>query len=179
MESPYRTVASKQVYAGTVFKVREDQVELPDGKRSPFAVIEMNTGAGVVAVNDAGEIHLIREYKYAVGKPSLELPSGATEPGESPIETARRELREEAGLLASEWIDLGYVDPFTTQLAGPIYLFLARGLTETARELDEGEVIEVVRMKFAEALDKVIRGEITHAGSCVAILKASSLGLAV
>jgi ADP-ribose pyrophosphatase len=97
------------------------------------------------------------------------------EEGETPLAAAQRELREELGFIAREWVELGSVDPFTTQLVSPNYQFLALGLDRVSQEPDEAEVIERVRMKLSEAVQMVMRGEITHAPSCTLLLKAHLL----
>ena len=122
-----------------------------------------------------GDVWLVREWKYAIDRPSLEVVSGGVEPGEEPLETARRELREEAGLTAARWTPLGFVDPFTTMLRCPNYMFIAEELSPARRQLDAGEALETVRMPLTEAAARVFSGEITHATSCVLILRAAAL----
>jgi ADP-ribose pyrophosphatase len=95
------------------------------------------------------------------------------ETGEEPEDTARRELREEAGLIAEKLIPMGRVDPFTTMLRCPNYLFLARGITEVPHEREEGEIMETFRVPLTDAVRMVMDGEITHGSSCVVILKAA------
>lgn len=174
MKNPYRTLTSREVYKGGVFRVREDEVEKPGGTRGPFVVVEMKSGSSILPLDEHGNVHLIREFKYAVNHESLECASGAMEPGETLLACAKRELKEEVGLTADEWIDLGFIDPATTQLIGPNYLFLARGLHRTERDLDEGEVLEVECMAMAQAVELVLQSKITHADSCALILKADA-----
>ncbi|MBI1786016.1 MAG: NUDIX hydrolase [Acidobacteria bacterium] len=172
-KAPYRLATSREVYRNPWIRVREDRVIRPDGSSGLFGVMEGKTGASVLALNDLHEVYLIREYKHAVARHSLEVMSGGLEPGESPLDAARRELKEEAGLTASEWTELGMIDPFTTFVNAPNYLFLARGIQEGEQSPDHGEVLEVVKTPFSRAVEMVMRGEITHGASCVAILKAA------
>lgn len=122
---------------------------------------------------DADEnVYLTDEFHYAIGRQSLETVSGGIDDGEISAQAALRELQEELGLKAEELIDLGTVDPFTGSLLSPTVLFLARGLSETAANPEGTELIEMVKLPFTEAVEKVMSGEITHAPSCVLILKA-------
>src|SRR4051812_21485581 len=122
MENPYRLNSRRDVYRNRWIYLREDQVARADGGAATFGVIEMKAGSTVLAVNEQREVYLVKEFKYAIDRPSIELISGAIEDGESPLDAAKRELEEEAGLSAKEWIDLGVVDPFTTVIRSPNYL---------------------------------------------------------
>jgi ADP-ribose pyrophosphatase len=173
MENPYHLKSRRDVYRNRWIYLREDQVDRTDGGTSAFGVIEMKAGSTVLALNEAREVYLVKEFKYAIGRASTELISGAIEDGETPQEAAQRELQEEAGLSAREWVDLGVIDPFTTVIQSPNYLFLAMDVRAGESRPDEGEVLECIRVPFAEALDMVMRSEITHGGSCIAILKAA------
>ena len=174
-DSPFKLTSSREVYRNPWIAVREDSVVRPGGKAGIFGVVTMKPGSSVLPVTDDGQVYLTREYKYAIGRESLEVASGAIDGDESPLACAKRELEEEMGLVASEWIDAGCVNPFTTVVSSPNYLFVCRGLRATKQALDEGEVLSVVKIPLAEAHEKVMRGEITHAGSCVLILKAKTL----
>ena len=156
-------------------RLREDSVVLPRGTEATYEYVEIKNGSSTLAVEENNDVWLVREWKYAIDRPSLEVVSGGIEPGEAPLDAARRELREEAGLHAEEWTPLGHVDPFTTMLSCPNHLFLARGLTHIGRAPDEAEVIEILRVPLAEAVRLVMTGGITHGTSCVLILKAEAL----
>ena len=109
------------------------------------------------------------------GEVETELVSGAIEVGETPLEAAKRELCEEAGLEAHSWTELGVVDPFTTIVRSPNYMFVARGLRACSgarcEDRSEGDELRVIRVPFSEALDAVLDWRITHAATCVAILR--------
>jgi 8-oxo-dGTP pyrophosphatase MutT (NUDIX family) len=174
MHNLVRVVSSRWVHQGNIVKLREDRVVLPHGSEAVYEFVEIKHGSSVLAMEDDGDVWLVREWKYAVDRPSLEVVSGGIEPGEDPLQTAHRELREELGKTARELIPLGHVDPFTTMLRCPNYLFLARGLSDTDREPDEAEAnMELRRVPFQEAYDLAVTGEITHGSSCVAIFRAA------
>ena len=169
---PYNVLETKRIYDNPWISVREDRLIRPDGHPAIFGVVEMKSGASVLALDSNDEVVLSREFKYAVERETLEVFSGGIETGESPLETARRELREEGGFAAAEWVDLGVIDPFTTAIRSPNYLFMALQLTQVERQLDAGEMLETLRMPFSEAVRMVLASEITHGASCTLILKA-------
>jgi 8-oxo-dGTP pyrophosphatase MutT (NUDIX family) len=174
MRNLVRLLSSRWVHQGNIVKLREDRVVLPRGSEAVYEFVEIKHGSSVLAMEDDGDVWLVREWKYAIDRPSLEVVSGGIEPGEDPLQTAHRELREELGKSARELIPLGHVDPFTTMLRCPNYLFLARGLSNTDREPDEAETnMELRRVPFQEAYDLAITGEITHGSSCVTIFRAA------
>lgn len=173
MTNPVRRVSSRQIHQGNLVKLRLDSVILPRGTEATYEYVEIKNGSSTLAMEDNGDVWLVREWKYAIDRPSLEVVSGGIEPGEEPLEAARRELREEAGLTAERWTPMSFVDPFTTMLRCPNYLFLAQGLTRVVHDPEEAEVIELCRIPLTEAVQLVMEGGITHGSSCVAILKAA------
>ncbi len=168
---PYAVLHSRPVYENPWLKLREDRVRREEVE-STFGVVTMRAGVTVLPLEPNGEVHLVREFKYGLGDYSLEAVSGALESGETPDQAGLRELGEECGLTATEWIDMGRIDPFTTVIHSPNHMFLARGLAKERRVRDPGETIEVVRMPLEDAFYAVLRGGITHGASCVLILKA-------
>ncbi len=168
----YKILSSKKIYSNPWIKVREDRVIYPSGKEGIFGIIEMKAGSTVLAMNDKKEVYLVKEYKYAIKKNSIELMSGGLDGKESPLDAAKRELKEETGLEADKWVNLGVVDPFTTIIKSPNHMFLALGIWEGERHKEERENIQVVKVPFQRAVEMVINSEITHSASCVCILKA-------
>jgi ADP-ribose pyrophosphatase len=175
MDNPFRLTASREVYRGRLMRIREDDVVLPRGTAAVFNVAEIKRGATVLALDDDLRVHLIREFKWAIQRPSVEAISGGMEAGETPLDCAQRELREEGGFEAAEWLDLGFVDPFTSHVDSPNHLFLARGLRHTGTDHEEGEVIQAYPLPLAKAVEMAMRGEITHAASVVLILKTARI----
>jgi len=169
---PFRFIHSREIYKNPWIRIREDKVIRPGGRQGIFGVIEMKSGSSVLALTKDRHVYLIKEYKYGIGRYSTEVMSGAIEESESPLAAAKRELKEELGLEAAQWINLGVVDPFTTVVCSPNYLFLALKVKEGARSPDKGEILNIVKVPFKQTVDMVMQGKITHSASCVLILKA-------
>jgi ADP-ribose pyrophosphatase len=174
---PWKIRETANVYVDPFIEVRLDQVIRPDGLPGQHVVVFMKPGICVLAIDDQDQVYLTREFHYGVGRESLEGVSGGMEPNEDPLRTAQRELQEELGLVAAEWEFLTTVDPFTTIMVSPTRLYLARDLTEVATNPEGTEEIARVVMPLETALEKVNCGEITHAPTCVAILRAELLRL--
>ncbi|MDE3196518.1 MAG: NUDIX hydrolase [Acidobacteriota bacterium] len=175
MRNHIQRIDSKEVHRGRLVHLREDTVVLPKGTRTTYEYVEIKHGSSTLAIEENGDVWLVREWKYAIDRPSLEVVSGGIEPGEEPLGAAQRELREEAGLEASDWQAVGFVDPFTTMLRCPNHMFIARGLKAVPHDPEEAEVIEHVRMPLKDAAQLAMNGGITHGTSCVLILKAAAI----
>jgi 8-oxo-dGTP pyrophosphatase MutT (NUDIX family) len=170
---PWTIKETVRKYRNEFIEVLEDQVIQPDGQPGQYATVLMKAGVSVLAIDDEGFAYLTTQFRYAVGKESLEVVSGAIDEGEEPEAAARRELREEAGIDAGELISLGQVDIDTSIVRNPASQFLARDLKFRETEQEGTEQISLRKMKLEEAVSKVMRGEITHGPTCVIILKAS------
>jgi ADP-ribose pyrophosphatase len=164
---PITTTAVTKVYSSPWVQVEEHTVIDVDNTPGMYNVVRCGDGVSVLAVSRDGEYFLIREYKYAIGKHILQLPSGSIDPGEEPLQAARRELLEETGLTAQEWMPLGMVYPYPTNIASAVHLFLASGASPV-RQPEPG--IEILRLPQAEVQVLIAGHEITHAGSPVCIL---------
>jgi ADP-ribose pyrophosphatase len=159
------------VYQDPWLKVTRDEVTRPDGSPGSYSLSHMKKGVCVLALDGDGNCHLTDEFHYAVGRNTIECVSGGIDGEEDPLQTAQRELAEELGLKASKWTDLGTADPFTAIAFSPTRLFLAEELSETEINPDASEIIRHVVIPFAEVIRMVNKSEITHAPSCVTILK--------
>jgi len=171
---PWTIVESEQKYRHKLVEVREDQVIKPDGTPGTYATVKVKAGVSVLALDEDGMVRLAKEFRYAIGRYSLEVVGGAIEGGEQPVEAARRELREEMGIEADEWVELGQVDPLTSIIDSPSTLFLARNLTFREKKQEGSERIEVVKLSMDDAMSMVIDSRITHGTSCVLILRANA-----
>ena len=106
-----QTLSSETLFEGRVIRVTLDKVRLENGRTSTREVVHHHGGAGIAALDENGNIYLVRQYRYAPDQELIEIPAGKLEPGEDPLEAARRELGEEAGLCAAQWHSLGLSFP--------------------------------------------------------------------
>jgi ADP-ribose pyrophosphatase len=164
---------TEKVYSDDFFTVYKDDVVQPDGKDGQYAVVDLKPGVGVLPIDDKGFVYLVKQFRYAVGRMSLEVTAGSIEDGERPLHSAKREAREEAGIEAEKWTAFGRLDMDTSIVKNVVHFFLAENLKIGEPETESTEEIEVVKIKLNETVEKVMNGEITHSISCVLLLKAA------
>lgn len=169
---PWKIKSTKQVYKNPWISVREDQVVRPDGKDGIFGVVELKSGVSVIAVDDNNNVYLGKEYQYVMKDYNIKATDGGIDDGETPLEAAKRELKEELGIIAKDWLSLGFVDPFTEVIKSRSYLFLARKISFLKTNKEGTETIKMIKIKFDEAVKMVLESKITHGPSSVLILKA-------
>ena len=152
----------RRVYDGRIVHLRIERVALPNGQTVELELVRHQGAAAVAAVDAAGAVTLIYQYRYAAGGYIWELPAGILQDAnETPVACAERELREETGLSAREWRPLGSIVTTPGFTDERIHLFLARGLEEGDHARDHDEVISEVRtIPLADALAMIRRGEI-------------------
>ncbi len=170
--NPWKTLSTRIAYENPWIRVREDQVIRPDGGPGIYGVVEIRPSVGVVALNERGEIALVGQWRYSVNRYSWEVPRGGSHKGETDmLAVAKRELAEEAGLLAKSWHSLGSVDVCNGVADDVQTLFLATELSATEMQLDPEEDIAVAWHRFEEAVKMAMDGRITEVCSVAAILK--------
>lgn len=172
---PWRIHASRIAYENPWLQIREDKVTRPDGNPGLYGVIIPQDNAAIVAIDDRNRVALVEEFIYPLGVVSLQIPSGGIEGAESPQQAAQRELTEETGLVASEWVDLGqcYLSGgLSTQVST---IFLARGISAADARPEGTETMQLRWMPFDEALRRADAGEIRDAPSLAGLYRAARL----
>ena len=172
MSGSWRTLARRVLLERQPwFTVGEEDVALPDGTTiEGFSWIAMREFAIVVPILADGDTILIRSYKHGVGAVSLSCPAGYLEPGETGLEGAKRELREETGHEAEEWIPLGRFVVDGNYGSGAMHAFIAKG-AHKVHEPDSGdhEEQELVTMPFSDALAKLRSGDVAQLSTAAAL----------
>ncbi len=167
--------AARQVYKGRIVDLRLEEVDLPNGQSVTLEVVHHPGASAIVAVDAQGAVILVRQFRHAAGGFIWEVPAGTLAPGEAPEACARRELREETGLVAADWTALGSILTTPGFCDERIHLFLARAVSEAAQELDHDEVLTVSRIPLRRALEMVRSGEIEDAKSIAALHRAAAV----
>lgn len=171
-EQGWKRLGSEKLLENPYFALRSDRLRLPDGGiKDPYYVIERPDAAIVFPLTADGDVVLVRQYRPPIDMMELGLPAGLVEAGEGPEEAARRELAEETGYTGSEWEPLGSVASSPGLKDNWAYLFLARGVEETAApDPDEHEVVEVVVVPVDEIRGLVRSGEIVSSSGVAAVM---------
>lgn len=164
--------STTQVYKNPWIEVTEERVIRPDNTNGIFGVIDMKDGVAILPVYPDGQVILGKEYKYAQQREMIEIIGGGIDDNESATDAAARELAEEAGVEAGQFICLGPTDPFTTLVRTRDHLFIATELKTLPVRPTADDSVEAFSIPFKQAVEYVISGEITHTTSCLLILRA-------
>jgi ADP-ribose pyrophosphatase len=155
------TLDSRLAYRGQFLKVYEDTVRCPDGHVAPREYLRHPGAVMVVPVLDDGRLVLERQFRYPLRRTFVEFPAGKIDPGEDILTCAQRELREETGYTAREWIYLGGFHNAIGYCDEKIEIYLARGLVFDATVDNDGEVLEVFTAALDELLGWIAKGSVT------------------
>ncbi len=170
--SAFTRRGSRIVYENPWLRFEAHDITHPNGRSGVHGVV-VTPPASAVVVLDGDDAIFTRQARFAVDAVVLEVVKGGAASGETPLETAQREVREEIGVVAARWDDLGITYEIPSIVQIPVHVFLARTLTPVATDLEDIESIEPVRMRLAAALHAVGSGEIVDAVTAVAVIRAA------
>ena len=163
----------KVVFDGAIIRLEHWQVELPDGRMALREVACHPGAAAVVALDDDGNVILVRQYRAPVGRLTREIPAGKLDSAdEDPFLCAQRELSEETGLIAESWTPLTVLETTPGFCNERIHLYLAKGLKQGPVHPDEDEFVDTIRMPLEEAVERVMSGEFRDGKTALGILMA-------
>jgi len=167
---------SQEIFNGAILHLFKDTVALPNGKSATREVIRHVGAVGVIPITDDGKVIIEKQFRYPLNRVVTEIPAGKLDSfAEDRLSAAKRELEEETGYTATEWILLGDYIPTCAYCDERITLYLARGLSLGQRHLDEDEFLNFEAVPLETLLEQVMDGTITDGKTQVAVLKAARL----
>jgi len=171
---PWQVLETKLLISERWLQLREDRVKLGNGHQiERFHVIHGPDWASVLCVTENSEVVLVRQYRHGIGRASLELPAGVIEPNETPEQAARRELAEETGYEASDWVGIHCVPTEPARHTTHAHFFCARGARPTLKPApEETEILEMVLVPLSDLARLATDGSIEHGVHIGAILAA-------
>ena len=165
------TASSEVIYDGKILTLTRDTVTLENGKTALREVVTHHGGVCVVPVTDDNEIIFVNQFRYPFHDVLLEIPAGKIDKDEEHSVCGKRELLEETGAVATEYIYLGKMYPTTGYCTESIHMYLAKGLSFEEQKLDDDEFLDVVKIPFDKALEMIMNNEIPDGKTQTAILK--------
>lgn len=163
---------SELIFDGKVLHLYRDTINLPDGGKGMREYCKHGGAVAVVPLTDEGEVICVRQYRYALGQVTLEIPAGKFDyVGEDHRKAALRELKEETGYTTDTLIDLGELSTSPALLSEILYIYLAENMVAGDWDPDEDEFLEMVKIPLEELVDMILRGEVIDSKTQAAVLK--------
>jgi len=165
-------IASRPIFQGRIVTVSVETLKYANGREYALDFVRHPGAAAVVALDGANRVCVVRQYRHGIGDFMWEVPAGKLDPGEAPAVCAERELLEETGVSAKDWLPMGIFLPAAGIFTEVIHLYLARTLDVGAAAPDEDEDLEVAWVPLADAVARVQRGEWNDGKTAMALLRA-------
>ena len=169
------TLSSESIFNGKIIHVERDTVQLEDNSQAFREVVRHPGGVCILAVTEQEEILLVKQFRYPHQTVTTEIPAGKLEYGEDPETCGKRELLEECGCTANSFTYLGNLFPTPAYCSEVIHIYLAKDLVFSKQSLDSDEFLDVERMPFGTALEKVLKNQFPDAKTQIAILKYAAM----
>lgn len=167
-----KTITSEKKFEGRIIDVEVLDVELPGGKTGYREIVNHPGGVGIVALTDDNKILMVRQFRKPIEKAILEIPAGKLEKGEDPLECGKRELEEETGYKAAEFVSLGYLYPSPGFANEVTHIYLAWGLEKGEVNPDEDEYLDILEISVEEVYSAIMKNEINDAKTVIGFFKA-------
>ncbi len=164
------TDKSREIFQGRIIRLTQEQVILPNGHQLDMEIVHHPGGVGVLVVDEDQRVCLLRQYRHLTGGWVWEIPAGKIDNQEPTLQTAQRELREEAGLTATEFIYLGKTISSPGIFTEMVHLYFATGLQQVAQQHEPGELIEVHWIDLTTIHDWIATGTIYDAKTIVGVM---------
>ncbi|MBO4900605.1 MAG: NUDIX hydrolase [Lachnospiraceae bacterium] len=169
-----KPISTQKIFDGNILHVAVDTVSLPNGNESTREYVTHLGAVGIVPVTDEGEMIIEHQFRYPLHRVITEIPAGKLDSAsEEPLAAAKRELLEETGIVADEWIDLGEYHPAAAYCSEKLTLYLAKGLHMGDQKLDTDEFLNIEKVPMADVIEDVLSGKITDGKTVCAVLRAA------
>jgi len=176
MENNWKTLSSETVYENAWIEINHREVITPGGSNGIYGLVKFkNQAIGVVPVDEEGNIYLVGQFRYAIDEYTWEIPEGGGALGVDGLDAAKRELKEETGLTAKKWTKLARIHTSNSATNEEGFLYIAEELVQEEAEPEETEELQVKKVPLKDAVEMVMRSEITDSLSVCAILMAARL----
>jgi len=163
---------TQQVHRTPWLSIRDDKIVWPDKREAVWTVIEFRPAIGVVALTEDRQVHLVGQHRYAVNRYEWELPEGLVDEGEDLLQAAKRELREETGLIARQWTPLGSTHPHNSSCDATYHIFLAEELEQGPASPEQTEILARRLVPLAELMKMVQNDQILDAFTIIGVFRA-------
>lgn len=174
--NPWKTKSKKKIFENPWILLEEHQVINPSGKDGIYGKVSFkNKALGIIPLDKEGYTWLVGQYRYPLDEYSWEIPMGGGPNGKDIKESAKRELKEETGLIANQWTNIMRIHTSNSVTDEEGFVFLAEDLTQGETEFDETEDLKIIRLPLQEAVEKVMKGEITDSISIAGLLKVARM----
>lgn len=170
-QNPWQTLDKREVYDNKWIHVEEHQVINPGGGSGIYGVVGFkNKAIGIIPIDELGNTWLVGQFRYTLNEYSWEIPMGGGPIEQDPLESAKRELKEETGLSAIQWESIMRIHTSNSVTDEEGFIFLAQGLNQGETEFEESEDLSILKLPLKEAVQMVVEGKITDAISIAGLL---------
>lgn len=175
-ENPWQTLSSTAVYDNPWVTVKHEEVLKPNGEPGIYGLVHFkNRAIAIVPLDNDNYTWLVGQYRYPLKEYSWEIPMGGGPMSEEALDSAKRELKEETGIVADSWTDLGRIHTSNSVTDEEGFMFLAENLSFEEAEPEDTEILDLKKVSLQEAIDMIMRSEITDSLTIAALLKVARL----
>ena len=175
-KNPWKTLKSKSVYENPWISVQHNEVINPGGGKGIYGKVHFkNVAVGIIPIDEENNTWLVGQYRYTLNEYSWEIPEGGSPMNTDPLDSAKRELKEETGIVAQEWKLLSKLHTSNSVTDELGFIYLAKGLHFTESEAEECEDLKIKKLPLSEAIEMAMDGRITDSLSLIGLLKVGRL----
>ena len=175
-KNPWTVKSNKLIYENPWIQINHHEVLDPSGKEGVYGKVHFkNIAVAILPIDEEGNTWIVGQYRYPLDRFSWEVPEGGCPVGSDPLDSAKRELQEETGILASDWKLIGEADVSNSVTDEVAMLYVAKDLSFTDQALESTEDIELLKIPFEQLYQKVVHGEIRDSLTIMTVLKYKAL----